>query len=730
METNTKQPEQRPRTGDQRESGPSEAEANRVIVSGYPGGTKARQLLELFPGSRVETLGWRRATLSFPTGVEAGAAARARVCLDGVPLAVKLNRSKVKGQNKKGSNKRPRPVDKELEPELDPRSIDFSGDFHQQLDAVLAHVRLTQLEVARISQLFDDVEIVLHEYWPGCTAHPFGSLTTGLGMKGSDADCLVQGVQQDQHTVNRARNLLRQYPTTFRQIISIPTAHTPIVKFLHVPTNTRADLSFKTTLGVRNSRLLAFLLHADTRAAPVAVAVKYWGKVAGFTGSGKLTNYALVMMVLFYLQQRILPPVCKLQSAATEHMVDGWDTGFDARYEALPPTTCDATIADLIGGFFEFYDAFNFERDVVNPYLGRPVERAVFADPAQLPPEYDLYRRNLEQEVASPLRTRTALCVQDPFEHSHNVASMLSAARADEMKAYIAFAAAAYQREKKKGCVGFLQTILLERPVVQVKRRIPDYRVVMRESYLSRLQPDWQRPVREAALRVFDEILKLALTKADKSTGDEAAVTKERYAAVLVKPVWRRKEAARNIRAAASFVERQRLITEEILAHDPNEFSVPVQLEIQLSNRRRRAVVSVRVAAEARDDAAKVQKFMEFGQFYLATIQSWMYQLIDAHLVKKQIAPPRNRKENTPPPDDETISSDEDEEYDSDSPVVVTNSAYRDKDIADVADSLENSLGIADGFKFNFKLDSSANEVRVLESTRNVENSSPANKST
>jgi hypothetical protein len=55
---------------------------------------------------------------------------------------------------------------------VEPKSIDFRGDFNAQLERLLAAVRLTQEEVATLSGLYADLEIVLRLLWPG-TLHCF-----------------------------------------------------------------------------------------------------------------------------------------------------------------------------------------------------------------------------------------------------------------------------------------------------------------------------------------------------------------------------------------------------------------------------------------------------------------------------------------------------------------------------------------------------------------------------
>lgn len=54
---------------------------------------------------------------------------------------------------------------------IEPKLICLEGDFHQQLDNILCAVRLTQEEVTTLSGLYQDLEWVLQQQWPGGMTH-------------------------------------------------------------------------------------------------------------------------------------------------------------------------------------------------------------------------------------------------------------------------------------------------------------------------------------------------------------------------------------------------------------------------------------------------------------------------------------------------------------------------------------------------------------------------------
>ncbi|KAJ8719867.1 hypothetical protein PYW08_012042 [Mythimna loreyi] len=304
---------------------------------------------------------------------------------------------------------------------LDTRNLRFEGDFDTQVQDILSFVRLTAEKVHNLRRLFDDLKQALQYVAPGCTIEPFGSVVTGLGIKTSDVDCYValpNGEQPHIGHVIRARNVLNRYHRKFSQIIAITTAKVPIVKFFHLPTQCQCDVNFKSPAGVRNSQLVAFLLHYDKRALPLAVLIKYWSKVHKFTGTNLMGNYSLILMLIFYLQlMNIIPSIYELQRNVPPYYVDSWNTAFDASMTSN--TRNSDTLYELLGGFFKCYSTFNYKENMISPYMGRVINKKCF-DNFDMPEEYSLYKNQVSKDVRKKLKTDSKICIQDPFEHNRN----------------------------------------------------------------------------------------------------------------------------------------------------------------------------------------------------------------------------------------------------------------------------------------------------------------------
>lgn len=177
----------------------------------------------------------------------------------------------------------------------------------------------------------------------------------------------------------------------FYNIVPVAKARVPIIKFVHEPTQICCDLSFN-GLGYYNSLLIKHYLSFDPRIRPLMILVKYWAKCCRITvntvrNNRNLTNYALVMLVIFYLQQpnvNIVPSVMELTRNCEQKIFDDWQVNFNRSYQChLTDNRC--SIPELLYGFFDFYAFFNFEDFVVCPVDGCAHPKTIFIDDNKLP---------------------------------------------------------------------------------------------------------------------------------------------------------------------------------------------------------------------------------------------------------------------------------------------------------------------------------------------------------
>lgn len=338
----------------------------------------------------------------------------------------------------------------------------LEGTFDEQVVKLFYHVTLTRDEVEEdLLRLFTDVKNTLRTYWPGCELMPYGSLYQGTAFKTSDVDCFIQipilhKTGRDT-VVLTARDILSRRSDLFAQLSTAINVPVPIVKFVHLPTSRECDLTFDCPPGVSNSKLLWYLFHLDKRALDLAILVKYWAKIHNFIGPYLLRTYALLLMVVFYLQQlRMLPTIHALQRNVPYVAWRVWNIAFQ---EVIYPNNNQTSLKHLLGGFFKFFSYYNFEENVISPYVGCSIPRKRFRKVSSIPKHFTLYEGNLRLKLCESLNIETPMCVQDVFNHSSNCSVLVFPDLGKNIKKHFRTAAKLYESESDEN---FLNAIFVK----------------------------------------------------------------------------------------------------------------------------------------------------------------------------------------------------------------------------------------------------------------------------
>lgn len=186
-------------------------------------------------------------------------------------------------------------------------------------------------------------------------------------------------------------------------------------------TGYQCDINFSDSYGILNSPIVARLLTFDARIYVLATILKYWTKVHDCSGKNRISNYAIVWMLLFYLQQLpipIVPPLIDFQRWIQPFYVNGFNFAFDDR---LPNQTANQSrCSELLRGFFRFYADFEYETHVICPLYGKSFRKSDVL--AQNLPEFQRYYDMLSlNQNLSPLQFNKRICIQDPFELTHSI---------------------------------------------------------------------------------------------------------------------------------------------------------------------------------------------------------------------------------------------------------------------------------------------------------------------
>ncbi|XP_056626481.1 speckle targeted PIP5K1A-regulated poly(A) polymerase isoform X2 [Triplophysa dalaica] len=347
-----------------------------------------------------------------------------------------------------------------------------AASVNEQFQAVMESVELKDNEKKVRDLLVQLLQEVLTEFFPDCLIVPFGSSVNTFGIHSCDLDLFLdlentkvfqaRAKSADQPGENPSEDcrsedsilsdidlssatpveildlvatILRKCVPGVHKVQTLSTARLPVVKFSHRELNLQGDITINNRLAVRNTRFLQLCSGIDSRLRPLVYTVRLWAKQKHLAGNSSgpgplLNNYALTLLVIFYLQNRdppVLPSVNKLKSMACEEetcVIEEWDCTFPSQPISVPGSKNTEDLCTLLYGFFTFYSKFDFSASVVSLRDGRALSITDF-----------LHRDKDEvttAEASSPKPKRSSapklgpMNVLDPFELSHNVAGNLN----------------------------------------------------------------------------------------------------------------------------------------------------------------------------------------------------------------------------------------------------------------------------------------------------------------
>lgn len=301
----------------------------------------------------------------------------------------------------------------------------------QHLRAVLAFYSGNCNELsACFSQVRDTLQKQLHGR---VKVYPFGSLVTGLALKDSDIDLFLEQTDASSNGVssrqlfNKIYNFLRR-SECFQNVFAIRHARVPIIRCKHVLSGLSLDINMSSPNSTYNSRFVAELLGRDVRMRELFLFLKLWAKKLKVIGSGSMTSYCLITLIIFSMQQqKQLPSIKQLQTRCPVLEVMGVNYGYSL--QQVRPIPASLTTLDLISQFFELYNQMDFERKLLSPYLGCALDlESAFSVPGSFP-EYEQQLHAMAKatgEQPEPFQNQRCVCVQDPFEMQHNVGQSIS----------------------------------------------------------------------------------------------------------------------------------------------------------------------------------------------------------------------------------------------------------------------------------------------------------------
>lgn len=269
-----------------------------------------------------------------------------------------------------------------------------------------------QAEVVRV------LESASNAAMDGVSVMVFGSATTGTCLPTSDLDvCLViPGCASRKAHTRALRNIgskLRQSSGAKRRVEPIFGAEVPILRWVpRRPGLRTCDISVNNGLAVANSALLSQYARLDVRVQALMLAVKAWARGRGINNrsQGTLSSFALIMMLVHFLQRRrVLPSLQDIAISKKQLPVfcQGTDCRFATRLEDIEEGLKsvrgahgpnDDSVGVLLHGFFQF---FGYEYDIGSIAI-----------------------RDTRKFLPSERQEDTYLFVDNPFEPGKDVANV------------------------------------------------------------------------------------------------------------------------------------------------------------------------------------------------------------------------------------------------------------------------------------------------------------------
>ncbi|XP_022113204.2 terminal uridylyltransferase cid1 [Pieris rapae] len=329
-----------------------------------------------------------------------------------------------------------------------PSCLSFAGDFNTQTNEVINFIKISNKECKNRKKVMYDLNCVLSSICEGSQIEEFGSSLTGLALKNSDIDCFVnvpRDVSEDavQLVLRTQRALLKN--NKFLNINAFTKTKIPKVNFKHRKTKICCDVTFSGRGALKNSLLLQYLISSDERIPPLMFIVKYWAKINKITGRYLMSNYCLILLVVFFLQKElILPTIEFLQRNVDMEETDYWNTEF-ARVVNLNDNR--KSVYNLLGDFFRFYSILDFENNIISLYTGDLIRRECFANDQNITSVYEMYWVNVTEHNLPALVLDSCFCIQDPFNHSRNAGVTVKRHTAEFIVQLMKNAASIYERE-------------------------------------------------------------------------------------------------------------------------------------------------------------------------------------------------------------------------------------------------------------------------------------------
>lgn len=361
---------------------------------------------------------------------------------DQKPSKGRKRKLSTKGQN---ANKRNGPPENDVDMEadkikflLDPvlnalRSL-TNGNENETMKTLISTLQPSQMEIEMaLTKVKMDLDRVLGFPNNNYQIYDFGSIKSGLAFRDSDLDFYVhyeKNCENKQEQTKLIHIIFGRMARdgTFHGLVKILGAKVPLLRAIHGPTNLTCDINFSNARGCYNSKFIYAVTRFDPRIHKLAIIIKFWAKCAFLlTNHRQMNTYCIIMMLIFNLQTKklpLLPAVQDLQKGIPRVNFGPWNLGYpkDIQFTSMNKESIRA----LMMNFFKYYSTFEFEKNLISPFVGRlcAVEEMKQKKVRELQPYY----RAVEHQNYPEFNFGTQVSIQDPFELNMNIGGVCNSA--------------------------------------------------------------------------------------------------------------------------------------------------------------------------------------------------------------------------------------------------------------------------------------------------------------
>ena len=326
-----------------------------------------------------------------------------------------------------------------------PSKMAFTGpkmdhrELSAQLERLCHELEPTRAELAKKDACYNKVKSILAQHFTHFTLHIFGSGASNLCIRdNNDLDMCIEvrytsrmkrDLDHEREVVERMGKLLEA--AGMEEMLVLPHARVPIVKFTDPDSKTKCDICVNNLLAVYNTQLLRTYSLIDPRLRQLVFVVKHWAKRRQINEAyrGTLSSYAYVIMCIHVFQTQDPPILPRLQEErpTVDVQCGEWRATFcgDAEkfqgYGARNPIT----LGQLLFKFLEYWASMHVNsRSSTNnrPVLGCPGAWGHSYTDGVVSIRTGGWLTKAEKGWTKRVgNERHLICIEDPFQLAHDL---------------------------------------------------------------------------------------------------------------------------------------------------------------------------------------------------------------------------------------------------------------------------------------------------------------------